>query len=143
MAKELTTIAYEKLKPGPKRREVPDGRMGGLYHIIQPSGGRSSCVRYRIAGKPRKFTIGAAGLKAVRERAIEAKDKIARGIDPGAEKKAARAAALVPTGLDLIETVASRFVAQHAKRKLKPATAREIERLLEKEVVVPWRGRRL
>jgi hypothetical protein len=41
MAKELTTIAIEKLKAGEKRREVPDGRVGGLYHIIQPSGKRS------------------------------------------------------------------------------------------------------
>jgi hypothetical protein len=46
MAKELTTIALEKLKPGPTRREIPDGRVGGLYFIVQPSGKRSWAYRY-------------------------------------------------------------------------------------------------
>ena len=100
----------------------------------------------RFNGRPRKWTIGpnpAIDLKTARELAREAVRKVSGGADPCTEKKAAKAAALVPTGLDLIETVTSRFVAQHAKRKLKPATASEIERLLEKEVVAPWRGRRL
>ena len=145
MAKELTTIALEKIKPGPTRREIPDGRIGGLYFIVQPSGKLSWAFRYRAAGKPRKFTIGqypSVSLKTARERAGEARDKVAEGKDPGAEKKAARAAAVVPAN-GIVEAVTSRFVAQHAKRKLKAATAREIERLLGKEVVAPWRGRRL
>jgi hypothetical protein len=32
-ARKLTQLAAEKLKPGPTRREVPDG--DGLYLIIQ------------------------------------------------------------------------------------------------------------
>ncbi len=146
MAKPLTIKALENLKPAGRRREVSDGGMPGLYFVIQPSGKQSWAYRYRFNGRPRKWTIGpcpAIDLKTARELAREALRKVAAGADPCAEKKAAKAAALVPTGLDLIETVTSRFVAQHAKRKLKAATAREIERLLEKEVVAPWRGRRL
>jgi integrase len=146
MAKPLTIKALENLKPAGRRREVSDGGMPGLYFVIQPSGKQSWAYRYRFNGRPRKWTIGpcpAIDLKTARELAREALRKVAAGADPCAEKKAAKAAALVPTGLDLIETVTSRFVAQHAKRKLRPATAREIERLLEKEVVAPWRGRRL
>ena len=51
MAKELTAIAIEKIKPGP-RQEIPDGRVAGLYFIVQPSGKRSWAVRYRFGGKP-------------------------------------------------------------------------------------------
>jgi hypothetical protein len=50
-------------------------------------------------------------LKTARELAREALRKVAAGADPCTEKKAAKAAALVPTGLDLIETVTSQFVA--------------------------------
>ncbi|MGB8898976.1 MAG: integrase arm-type DNA-binding domain-containing protein [Methylocella sp.] len=146
MAKPLTVKALENLKPAGRRREVSDGGMPGLYFVIQPSGKQSWAYRYRFNGRPRKWTIGpcpAIDLKTARELARQALRKVAAGADPCTEKKAAKAAALVPTGLDLVETVASRFVAQHAKRKLKAATAREIERLLEREVVAPWRGRRL
>jgi integrase len=149
MAKPLTIKALENLKPTDHRREVSDGGMPGLYFVIQPSGKQSWAYRYRFNGRPRKWTIGscpAIDLKTARELAREALRKVAAGADPCTEKKAAKAAkaaARIPVGLDLIETVTSRFVAQHAKRKLKPATAREIERLLEKEVVAPWRGRRL
>jgi integrase len=146
MAKPLTIKALENLKPAGRRREVSDGGVPGLYLVIQPSGKQSWAYRYRFNGRPRKWTIGpnpAIDLKTARELAREALRKVAAGADPCTEKKAAKTATLIPTGLDLIETVTSRFVAQHAKRKLKPATAWEIERLLEKEVVAPWRGRRL
>jgi hypothetical protein len=113
MAKELTTIALEKLKPGPTRREIPDGRVGGLYFIVQPSGKRSWAYRYRLASKPRKYTIGsypAIALKTARERAGKAKDKVAEGKDPGAEKKAFRAAATVPAN-DIVEAVVKQRLA--------------------------------
>jgi integrase len=145
MAKELTTIALEKLKPGPTRREIPDGRVGGLYFIVQPSSKRSWAYRYRLAGKPRKYTIGAypaIALKTARERAGEARDKVAEGKDPGAEKKAARAAATVPAN-DIVEAVVKQFVSHYAKRHLKASTAHDVERILVREVVAPWRGRRL
>jgi hypothetical protein len=146
MARPLTAKALESLKPTVRRREVSDGGMPGLYFVIQPSGKRGWAYRYRFNGRPRKWTIGswpAIDLKTARELARDGVRKVAAGVDPCAEKKAARTTALAPTGLDILEAVASRFVAQHAKRKLKPATAREVERLLEREVVAPWRGRRL
>jgi integrase len=145
MAKELTTITLEKIKPGPARREIPDGRIGGLYFIVQPSGKLSWAFRYRAAGKPRKYTIGqypSVSLKTARERAGEARDKVAEGVDPGAEKKASRAAALIPA-IDLAEAVVKQFVSHYAKRQLKASTAREVERILVREIVQPWRGRRL
>lgn len=146
MATALTVKALENLKAGPARREVPDGLLPGLYFIIQPSGKRSWAVRYRAAGKPRKLTLApypAVDLKTARELARAALAKVAAGVDPGAEKAAARAAAPAPAIIDHVETITARFVAQYAARKLKPGTAKEVERLLEKEIATPWRGRRL
>ena len=148
MASELTTIALERLKPGSKRREIPDGRVGSLYFTIQPSGKRSWCYRYRIPGDPckrkSKLTIGsypAIGLREARAAAIEAKCKVEQGKDPSAEKKASRAVA--PPASDLIEDVAAQFVSHYARRQLKASTAYEVERILAKDIVGPWHGRRL
>ena len=38
MAKQLTTAAVQRLRPGKDRREIPDGGCPGLYLIIQPRG---------------------------------------------------------------------------------------------------------
>ncbi|SUS08005.1 hypothetical protein DF3PB_5540001 [uncultured Defluviicoccus sp.] len=54
----LTTKAVEAMKPGRSRREIADDLARGLYLVVQPSGGKSWAVRYRINGKPTKDTIG-------------------------------------------------------------------------------------
>jgi integrase len=58
MAKRLTPAAVARLKPGAKRRSIPDG--GGLYLLIQPSGHKSWAMFFRGGpkGKMRKFTLG-------------------------------------------------------------------------------------
>jgi hypothetical protein len=145
MTKALTAKALENLKPGSRRREIPDGGMPGLYLIVQPSGKRSWAYRYRFAGRPRKLTLGpcpGVDLKSARELARDALRKVAGGTDPGAEKKAAKSAAVIPTN-DMVEAVAVRFISQHAKRNLKAATVIEIERILGKEIIARWHGCRL
>jgi len=145
MAAALTVKSIENLKPGPTRREIPDGLLPGLYFIVQPSGKSSWACRYRANGRPRKLTLGAypaIDLKKARELAREAIGKVAEGKDPGTERKATKAAAAVPVN-DLVEAVVARFISHYAKRQLKAKTAQEVERLLGKEIVTPWRGRRL
>jgi len=145
MAKELTAVAIAKMKPGAARLEIPDGRISGLYFIVQPSGKRSWAVRYRFAGKPIKLTLGAypaIDLKTARERAGAAKGQVEAGIDPCVEKKAHKVAVVSPAS-DIVEKVAARFIAQHARRNLRVRSAYEIARLLNNEIVLPWRGRRL
>ena len=84
MAKVLTAAAVEKLKPDPaKRREVPDGRLPGLYLVIQPSGKKSWALRYRYKGAPRKMTLdGFVSLVTARKLAQAAVDAVAEGGDP-------------------------------------------------------------
>jgi integrase len=148
MAKVLTQIAIDKLKPGLARREVPDGKESGLYFVCQPSGSMGWALRYRFAGKPRKFTIGpypGISLAKARTEAARAKTSVADGIDPSAAKIAAKMAARAAReeDADLIEKVVETFVARHAKPKQKETTSREVERCLNREIVARWRGRRL
>jgi integrase len=143
MPKALTVKSIEAVKPASARREIPDGVVSGLYLVAQPSGKKSWAVRYRVAGTPRKFTIGAypgIGLKDARALASAALVEVAGGNDPGAEKKAARAA---DTGDDIIETIVAKFVERHAKPKTRKSTWVETERVLNKEIVERWRRRRL
>lgn len=61
VAKDLTTAAVRNAKPKDgKRTEFPDGKSRGLFLVVQPSGTRSWALRFRMAGKPKKATIGPA-----------------------------------------------------------------------------------
>lgn len=142
MAKDLTKATLDNLKPGARRREVPDGHTRGLYFVLQPSGASSWAVRYRVAGRNRKLTLGPhpqVDLKAARDMARKALAKIAAGSDPAAEKQVKKAAARTSAD-DLVETALERYILRHVK-PLK--SAREAERLLRREILTPWKGRRL
>ncbi len=142
MGKALTVRTLDTLKPGPMRREVPDGLVRGLYFVLQPSGAASWACRYRIGDRTRKYTIGsypAVDLKAARDLAKEALVKVVGGVDPHEAKKALK----VPPDRDLIERVVDQFVIRYAKPNTRATTAAETERSLKKEVVTRWKGRRL
>lgn len=146
MAKALTVKAIENLNPGGARREIPDGLIAGLYLCVQPTGHMAWAVRYRHHGRPRKLTIGAypgIGLKDARELASRALVAVASGGDPAADKQAAKAAARPGDDRDLVEKVVAQFVERYAKAHQRPRTAYETERVLNREVVARWRGRRL
>jgi Arm DNA-binding domain len=89
MAKKLTVLALKNLRPGPARREIPDGEVAGLYFVLQPSGAASWALRYRYGGKNRKLTIGpypAIELAAARDHARKAIGEIVQGGDYPAHK---------------------------------------------------------
>jgi integrase len=147
--KVLTAKAVENAKPDPLRRvEIPDGLLPGLYLVVQPSGARSWAARYRHEGKPRKVTLGAypaLDLAEARKAAQSALRAAAEGRDPAGEKMAARAASRVADTAtrDLFENVVADFVARYVKPNNKASSARETERLLTRNVVPVWRGRRV
>ncbi len=146
MAKALTVRTLETLKPGSARREIPDGYIAGLFFILQPSGKASWAVRYRVARQTRKLTIGAypgIDLKAARELARAALVKVAGGEDPAADKKAARAATRLPADRDLLEKIVPSFIERYAKASTRESSWREGERILNREIVGAWKGRRL
>ena len=142
----LTEIAIKNIPVLEKRREVPDGKITGLYLIVQPSGAKSWALRYRAAGAPRKLTIGpypAIDIGKARRRAQEALGEIAGGKDPAATKRGARTAGKAEreADVDRVERVVALFIERHVKPKTRDW--RETERILFKEIAPRWRGRRL
>jgi integrase len=69
---------------------------------------------------------------------------VAIGRDPSAEKKAARQAARGASApvRDLIEPVLKRYL-RHAKARTRESTAKETTRVMTKEVLPKWKGKRL
>ena len=69
---------------------------GGLYIEVSPTGSKYWRLKYRFAGKEKRLALGVyptVGLKDARGRREDAKKVLARGEDPGAAKKAAKAKA--------------------------------------------------
>jgi integrase len=142
----LTDLLIKKLSLPEKRRELPDGKISGLYLVAQPSGAKSFAVRYRIDGAPRKFTLGAypsLDLAAARKQAQKVLGDIAAGKDPAAIKKASRASMAADRAwqIDRVDRVVALFVERYAKPKTRDW--RETERMLTKEVAARWEGARL
>jgi integrase len=136
----LTDLSIKKLALPDKRREEPDGRITGLYLVVQPSGAKSWAVRYRFDGAPRKLTLGpypAVDLATARRRAQEALGDLAGGRDPAAVKQATRAAAKAGREAEthVVRRVADSFVERYVKRNVGEAWGREIERLLKIEIL--------
>ena len=146
-SKRLTIKTIENLKPNDRPYEVLDG--DGLYLTVRPSGTMSFNLRYRFGGQPRNLTIGPAaiGLSEARRLAQEARGEIARGEDPCAAKSERKAAAVAAVraakepARDSVEAVVREFIERYAKQKTRDW--RETQRLLNKEVVAAWNGRRL
>jgi hypothetical protein len=76
----LTDLQIKKLETPSARIEVPDGKISGLFLVVQSTGAKSWAVRYRVDGKPKKFTIGpylSIDLAAARRKALEALGEVA------------------------------------------------------------------
>jgi hypothetical protein len=142
----LTDVAIKRIRSVDKRREVPDGKVSGLYLVVQPSGAKSWALRYRRSGIPRKLTLGsypALVLQEARRKALEALGEIAKGNDPGEAKTVAREAARAEreAEVDQVERVVDSYIERYAKRETRDWA--ETQRLLNREIVGTWKGRRL
>jgi integrase len=132
--KVLTAAAVRALRPAEDRREIPDGGIGGLRLLIQPSGARSWIMRFRRPdGRSAKLTLGTVDvdgseiggepvigghltLAAARRLAAEVHRQRALGRDPAADyvnEKRARADARRNT----FDGTALAFIEEHARPK--------------------------
>lgn len=107
----LTDQAIRAAKPQSKPYKLADS--GGLYLFVQPPGSRLWRLKYRFDGVERTLSFGAyphVSLSLARERREEAKRLIAQGVDPGAKRKAEKAARA-----DTFEAVAREWLERKAK----------------------------
>ena len=94
----LTDAEIRAAKPSEKPRKLFDG--GGLYLLINPDGSRWWRVKYRYAGKEKLVSVGVyrpgqpghVGAREARDSLDTIKRQLREGIDPGAARKATKAA---------------------------------------------------
>lgn len=146
----LTDTAIRKAQPGPKPRKLADAK--GLYLEISPAGGKWWRLKYRIAGKEKRISLGTypeTGLRDAREKADSARELLAMGQDPSDQRKAEKArnvvedaaAARAEAGLppeESFEHVAREWF-DTRKDEWAPSYGEKILRRLEVDVF-PWVG---
>ncbi len=84
----LKDTRIKNAKPSTKPYKLTDGE--GLHLEIKPNGAKLWRLRYRLHGKESVYSIGkypAVGLALARERKNEAKELIAKGINPSLHRK--------------------------------------------------------
>jgi len=137
---KLTDAKLKAIRAGEKSRVIWEGSGFGLR--VSPTGAKSFVLMFRMPGsrKARLWTIGKypqITLAAARRMAAQGREKILKGIDPGAravvQRKADREAYTVK---DLAEEYLEKW-ARPRKR-----SAREDERILHKDVVPAWGNRK-
>lgn len=89
----LTDIAIRKATPGAKPKKLADG--SGLYLLVNPTGSKLWRWKYRVRGREKLLALGAypdVSLGDARMACMAARQKLAQGIDPGAERQATKRA---------------------------------------------------
>ncbi|HTT06192.1 MAG TPA: integrase arm-type DNA-binding domain-containing protein, partial [Steroidobacteraceae bacterium] len=132
----LTDTDLRAAKPKDKPYKLRDEK--GLHLLVTPSGGRLWRLRYRFGGRETMCSLGSypeISLKRARERRDQNRVLIAEGIDPVAQRAAAKAA-----GSDTFEAVAREWLAIH-RREVAEDTYEHTRRRLE-QFVYPRLGQR-
>ncbi len=136
----LTRTQIEAARPQAKPVKLFDGR--GLYLELAPSGGRWWRFKYRFAGKERRVSLGVypeVGLKEARQRLEQARKLVAGGIDPSAQRQAAKRA-LMEGCDDRFEALGREWFKLNESKWVPNHASKIIERL-ERDLF-PWLGRR-
>jgi integrase len=124
IAKALTAITVEKLKPRADRYEVPDGGQRGLYVVVFPSGVKSFVCRYRHGGKKHKMTFSGVTLAQARKLTADAMYKLHEGTNPKDEHKA-KAAKAIDAHANTVRAVLERYLLTGEAKELRTLKAKK------------------
>jgi integrase len=126
----------ESLKPSTAAQEdYYDTKILGLGLRVSSKGTKTWFVRYRAGERRERLTIGrfpAISLAEAREKAAEVVLRVQRGDDPASEKKADERALT-------FDELAQDYLARHATKN---RTVDEQRRILEKDVIPAWKGKK-
>lgn len=84
----LTALAVKNAKPLTKPYKLFDGR--GLFLLVNPNGSKWWRFKYRYDGKEKLLSLGThpeISLADARERRDQARQQVAKGIDPSAQRR--------------------------------------------------------
>lgn len=132
-APPLTDLALRRAKPAEKTQKLFDG--GGLYLEISPKDGRWWRLKYRFDGKEKRLALGVypdVPLALARQRREDARQMLARGIDPGEHRKAV-AQAKAELGANTFEVIAREWL---GKRDWVPKYSVKVLAWMENDVPV-------
>jgi integrase len=160
--KILTAAAVRQFRPGPERREIPDGGAPGLRLVVHPSGARSWIMRFRRPdGFSAKLTLGTADvvgeesegepsigghltLVAARRLAAEVNRQRALGRDPIADLAAQKRMSRIMAGeqTHTFGAAARAFIVEHARPNTRRwrATAAQLGFRVTGDELEPIRG---
>ena len=128
----LTAVQIRNAKPAEKPYKMADGN--GLFLYVTPTGARSWRLKYRFGGREKLMTFGLypdVGLADARSKRQDALDALKAGVDPAAQRVAAKAIARKATD-DTFEAVARAW--HDAERpRWSPGQAKLILRALERD----------
>ncbi len=136
----LTDTAIRTAKPAVKPQRLFDG--GGLYLEVSPAGGKLWRLKYRHGGKEKRLALGAypdTGLRDARDKRDAARKLLAAGVDPGEQRKAAKAAG-EERAANSFEVVAREWHAKQSATWVELHASRIMLRL--ENDVFPWLGKR-
>ena len=136
----LTDVAIRKAKPADKTQRLFDGR--GMYLELSPTGGKWWRLKYRFAGREKRLSLGTypdTGLAEAREKRDAARKLLAAGVDPGEQRKAAKAAG-EERAANSFEVIAREWHAKQSATWVELHASRIMLRL--ENDVFPWLGSR-
>ena len=130
---KLTDTFLRNLKPDGQVKKYSDG--SGLFLHVSESGGKLWRLAYRYNGRQKLLSFGAyptVSLKDARKRRDDAKELLARDVDPSLHKQAVKAARLSEEA-DTFEIIAREWYAKHSPT-LVESHAKKILSRLEKQL---------
>ena len=136
----LTNTQIRNAKPGEKPIRLSDEK--GLYLEVAPSGGKWWRFKYRFGGKEKRISLGVypeISLADARKRRDDAREQVAKGVDPSEAKKALKQVSIDAVA-NAFEAVAREWFAKHSTN-MAASHSSKIIRLLERDIF-PLIGKR-
>ena len=134
----LTNTSAKSAKPRDKTYRLSDEK--GMYLEITPQGGKYWRLKYRVDGREKRLSLGVyptVSLAEARRKRDEARVALSTGVDPSAQKVAAKRTA---QGADRFETIAEEWFVAHS-RVWASSHADKVHGRLRREIY-PWLGNR-
>lgn len=127
----LTDTAIRKAGPHDKPYKLADG--GGMYLEVMPTGAKYWRLKYRMAGKEKRFALGVypvVSLARARQGREEARKLLAQGVDPSAARQEAKQARaeVITIAADTFETVGREWM---SRQEVAEVTANKTRWILE------------
>lgn len=138
--KSLTAVSVKRAKPKDKPYKLSD--RDGLYLYMKPNGSRLWRMNYRFHGAQKTISFGRwpeVTLADAREKTLQARRRLADGIDPCEQKKLDRIAASIAQA-NTFKAISDEWLEKVSLEERAPMTIRKYEWQLG--LVMPSLGRR-